>query len=214
MHDTTQRYHGISIGFHWLVAFLIIGMLVVGNYMVSLEEADPLRFWLTQWHKSFGIVTMILIVCRVIWRFTYRPPSLPGHMNTWEVRAAGTTHVLLYLLITLIPVSGWIMVSASPLELPTVIFNSIHWPHLPPFDSLPNKSDISSLFNEVHAVAGWVLIALLIAHIGAALRHQFVLRDAIAKRMSPKMPNGKCGRGCSVVEHHHSFGCSYDCLWL
>lgn len=195
MNDTTQRYHGIAIGFHWLIAILIIGMLAAGKYMVSLEESDPLRFLLTQWHKSFGIVAMVLIVCRLLWRLTHRPPPLPGHLKTWEVYAAAAAHLLLYLLIIVIPVSGWIMVSASPLELPTVIFNYIHWPHLAPFDSLPNKDEVSSFFAEIHEFAGSALILLLVAHIGAALRHQIILHDGMMNRMSPKTPDGKWAVG-------------------
>jgi len=195
MNDSTQRYHGFAIGLHWLIAILIIGMLIVGNYMVSLDESEPQRFLLTQWHKSFGIVALVLIIIRVLWRLTHRPPRLPGHLKPWEIQAAGLAHILLYLLIILIPASGWIMVSSSPLGLPTVIFNSIHWPHIAPLDALPGKAELSSLFREVHAVAGTLLILLLVAHIGAALRHQLVLHDDVMKRMSPKTPDGKWAAG-------------------
>jgi len=195
MSDSTQRYHGVAIGFHWLVAISIIGMLVVGKYMVSLDESEPLRFLLTQWHKSFGVITLVLIVLRLLWRLNHRPPRLPGHLKPWEIYASGLVHFLLYLLIILIPLSGWIMVSASPLELPTVIFNSIHWPHLAPFDRLPNKEDISAIFGEVHAIAGSVLILLLLAHVGAALRHQFVLHDEVMSRMSPKTSDSEWAAG-------------------
>ena len=195
MNDSKQRYHGFAIGLHWLIATLIIGMLVVGNYMVSLDESEPLRFLLTQWHKSFGIVALVLIFIRVLWRLTHRPPPLPGHLKPWEIQVAGLAHILLYLLIILIPVSGWIMVSTSPLDLPTVVFNSIHWPHLSPFDTLPGKAELSSLFRDVHAVAGSLLILLLAAHIGAALRHKLVLHDDVMDRMSPKTPDGKWATG-------------------
>ena len=190
MNDSLQRYHGFAVGLHWIIAILILGMLGVGKYMVSLEESEPLRFLLTQWHKTFGVTALVLIVFRMLWRLTHRPPMLPGDLKPWELRVAEITHILLYLLIILIPVSGWIMVSASPLDLPTVLFNWIHWPHLAPFDSLPNKADISGLFAEIHALAGSVMILLLVAHIGAALRHQFVLRDGVMNRMSPKTSDG------------------------
>jgi cytochrome b561 len=195
MNNSTQRYHGFAISLHWLIAILIIGMLVVGKYMVSLDKSEPLRFLLTQWHKSFGIVALVLIFIRVLWRLTHRPPRLPGHLKPWEIQVAGLAHILLYLLIILIPISGWIMVSASPLDLPTLVFNSIHWPHLAPLDTLPGKADISSLFLEVHTVAGSLLILLLVAHVGAALRHQFVLHDDVMNRMSLKMPDGKWATG-------------------
>jgi cytochrome b561 len=195
MNDSTQRYHGFAIGLHWLIAILTVGMLILGKYMTSLEESEPLRFALTQWHKSFGVVALLLILIRVFWRLTHRPPRLPGHLKPWEIKVAGFAHILLYLLIILIPVSGWIMVSSSPLGLPTVVFNSIQWPHLAPLDTLPGKAELSSLFREIHAVAGSVLILLLVAHIGAALRHRFVLRDDVMNRMSPKTPDGRWAAG-------------------
>lgn len=191
MTDPSQRYPGISIGLHWILALLILGMLAVGTYMVSLEESDPLRYSLTQWHKSFGVTALLLIVFRIVWRLTFRAPALPDHLRHWEKRAAGLTHIALYLLIVAIPLSGWIMVSASPLNLPTLLFDKIHWPHLPPFERLPNKEEIALLFGEVHAIAGYLLMLLLLAHIGAALRHRFILRDGVMERMSPKTADGR-----------------------
>ena len=187
---SSQRYHGVAIGLHWLIAVIIIGMLAVGKFMTSLDESDSLRFELTQWHKSFGVVVLMLILLRVVWRITHRPPPLPGHLKSWEVLAAGLTHVFLYALMLMIPVSGWIMVSASPLELPTVIFDSIHWPHLPPFDSITNKEQVTEIFADIHDIAATLLILLLLAHIGAALRHRFQLRDGVMERMSPKAKHG------------------------
>jgi cytochrome b561/polyisoprenoid-binding protein YceI len=195
MNDTSKRYHGIAIALHWLIAVLIIGMLAIGKLMISLDESDPQRFDLTQWHKSFGIVILALMVLRLLWRLGHRPPRLPEHMKSWEVQVAGLTHVLLYLLIFLLPISGWIMVSASPLDLSTVLFNRIPFPHLPFFDSLASKAGISALFADIHELAGSALILLLLAHIGAALRHQYVLHDDIMTRMSPKPGGGQWATG-------------------
>jgi cytochrome b561 len=108
---------------------------------------------------------------------------------------AGLTHILLYLLIFLLPISGWVMVSTSPLDLSTMLFNRIPVPHLPLFDSLANKAEISELFAEVHDLAGSALILSLLAHIGAALRHQFILRDDIMDRMTPKSDSGQWASG-------------------
>lgn len=187
---SSQRYHGIAIGLHWLIAMIIIGMLGIGKFMTSLDESDSLRFVLTQWHKSFGVVVLVLILLRVVWRLTHRPPPLPGHLKSWEVFAAGLTHGLLYALMLLIPVSGWIMVSASPLELPTLIFDGIHWPHLPLFDSITDREQVTQIFADIHEIAATLLILLLLAHIGAALRHRIQLRDGVMERMSPKTQDG------------------------
>ena len=99
MNHSAQRYNGIAISFHWIIAALILGMLALGKYMVSLGDDDPARFTLIQWHKSFGIVAMVLICCRLFWRATHKPPPPPGHLKTWENRAASTVHFLLYALI-------------------------------------------------------------------------------------------------------------------
>lgn len=191
MMDHPRRYNGTAICLHWVIAILILGMLVVGTYMVGLGESDPLRYSLTQWHKSFGVIALLLIAWRILWRFTHPAPALPDHTKPWEKQAAGVTHVALYLLIVAIPISGWIMVSASPLGLPTLLFNKIPWPHLPPFDRLPDKDEIALLFGKVHAIAGYLLMILLVAHIGAAMRHRFVLHDDVMQRMSPKAFDGR-----------------------
>ena len=190
MNENAQSYHGYAIALHWVIAALIICMLGLGVFMTGLDESEPLRFVLTQWHKSFGVVALFLILGRLAWRFTHAPPRLPSHLALWEIRAAGFTHALLYLLIVLIPLSGWIMVSASPLDLPTLIFDGIRWPHLAPFDSLPNKDQVSDLFADIHAYAAYVLMLVLAAHIGAALRHRFLVGDDVMSRMSPKSPDG------------------------
>ena len=185
-----QRYHGIAICLHWLMALLIFGMLLVGAYMVGLDDSDPLRYSLTQWHKSFGVVALLLIVWRILWRLTHSAPPMPSHLKSWEKDAANLTHIALYLVVLVIPMSGWIMVSASPLELPTLLFNKILWPHLPLFDTLPNKDGFALLFADVHTLAGYLLMLLLVAHIGAALRHHFVLRDGVMERMLPRTSDG------------------------
>ncbi len=159
--------------------------------MTGLDEPAPLRYSLTQWHKSFGVITLLLVVWRIFWRLSHPAPAMPEHLKPWEKRAAGLTHILLYLLIFVIPVSGWISVSASPLELPTLLFNKIPWPHLPPFDQLPEKGEISQLFGDVHVVATYLLIFLLCMHIAAAFRHRLLLNDGVMERMSPKTSDGR-----------------------
>ena len=195
-HDTS-RYHGVAIALHWLIALLIIALFAAGKFMTSLDVEDPLRFDLTQWHKSFGLCVLAASICRVLWRLSHRAPGLPATMPGWERLVAGFTHLLLYFLMLAIPMTGWIMVSASPLNISTLLFNLVPVPHLPPFDTLPNKVEITELFETLHELTANTMAALVLAHIAAALRHQFFLRDDIMQRMRPDW-RGSFGDGLGL----------------
>lgn len=182
---TEQRYGDVAVIFHWLIAFFIIGLLAIGKYMVSLEDNDPIRFELTQWHKSFGLTVLFLSALRLVWRLTHRPPPDPDTMPAWQQKVASAVHIILYLLLFILPVTGWIMSSASPLNIDTVLFNVITIPHLPPFPYLPNKAEIAESFHEYHELASHLLILLLLAHIGAALKHHVIDKDTVLVRMLP-----------------------------
>ncbi len=181
-----QRYGDVAVIFHWLIALLIIGLLAIGKYMASLDDNDPVRYALTQWHKSFGITVLLLSLLRLAWRFTHTPPPELKTIPNWQQRAASFAHVLLYVLMIAIPLTGWIMVSASPLNLETILFNVIEWPHLPPFDTLDNREAIAHSFHEYHELAANLLILILLAHIGAALKHHWFDKDTTLLRMLPE----------------------------
>lgn len=185
MRTSFPRYDDIAIGFHWLIALLILGLLGVGKFMTGLEPDDPLRFALTQWHKTFGITVLLLSVLRVLWRLSHRPPPDPASLPRWQKFAAHGTHLLLYGLMLVIPITGWILVSVSPLDVDTLLFDVIPWPHLPPFPDLPNREALEHDFAEYHELAGNLLILLLLAHAGAALKHHFIDKDTILVRMLP-----------------------------
>jgi len=167
-----KRYTSIAISLHWLIAILVIGLIAIGKYMNELEETDHLRFVLIQWHKSFGILVLLLVLLRIVWRITHRPPRLSSSISAWERIAASTTHLFFYLLMVVIPVSGWVMVSASPLNLATELFGAIPWPHLPLEASalLADKEAISERSVQAHHFLANGLLVLVLLHIAAALR--------------------------------------------
>jgi len=107
--NEVRRYDTTAISLHWLIAVLLIGLLALGKYMTGLEEADPLRYTLTQWHKSFGIAVLLLAVVRVIWRLIHKPPALPANTLTFERIGSHLTHLAMYVLMVVIPVSGWVI---------------------------------------------------------------------------------------------------------
>lgn len=185
MRSSLARYDDVAIGFHWLIAILVLGLLAIGKFMTGLEHDDSMRFVLTQWHKTFGITVLLLSVLRLLWRLTNRPPPDPDSLPRWQKLAAHSAHIALYILLFAIPLTGWILVSASPLDVQTLLFNVIPWPHLPPFPDLPDREAIAESFKGYHELAGNLLIVVLLAHIGAALKHHFVDRDEILVRMLP-----------------------------
>lgn len=184
-HSIVRRYSDVAVLFHWLIAFFIIGLLAIGKYMVGLEENDPMRFALTQWHKSFGLTVLLLSVLRLVWRFIHRPPPDDASIPEWQKSAAHVAHNVLYALMFILPISGWMMVSASPLNINTVLFDVITIPHLPLFDQLDNKQQVEGWLVQIHEIAGGVLILILLAHMGAALKHHFIDKDTVLVRMLP-----------------------------
>lgn len=186
MTDATQhRYTAVAIAMHWLIAFGIIGMIGLGWYMGDLEDRAQ-QYALTQLHKSLGIVILLLSAARIIWRVMNPQPPEP-EMPAWQSSAARATHIAFYVLIIAMPLTGWLMVSASTTGIPTNLFGAIPWPHIP---GLPNLStEAKEAFHVpiefAHSKLAWVAIVLLVLHVGAALKHQFVDKDGLLARMIP-----------------------------
>lgn len=181
--NSRNSYGLIAILFHWTMALLILGMLALGLYMHDLPAADPSTFQLYQLHKSFGFVVLTLAVVRLLWRVANPSPKLPDTMPTWERLAAHLGHAGLYALMFLLPMSGWLMVSASPWGIPTFVFNILNIPHLPVPAALGTAEQAEATLITLHGYIAYFLIALLIAHIGAALKHHFIARDDTLRRM-------------------------------
>ena len=181
---TPIRYNDVAVILHWMIALLLIGMLILGKYMGILEDDDPQKFVLVQLHKSFGVIALLLIIARLIWRTTYKAPAHPAHAPKWEKLAAKSTHIVLYALMLVMPISGWLMVSASPLNIDTILFNAIKWPHVPGADLL-QENELDQLFYTIHAYASGVMILIIFMHVGAALKHHIINKDDVLRRMAP-----------------------------
>lgn len=181
------RYNAVAMVIHWLTAAIVIGLLVVGNIMADLPNSDPDKLTLFNWHKSFGVTVLLLTLIRLAWRLTNKPPPLPP-MPAWEKRVAHATHWLFYGLLLVVPLLGWSMVSSSPRNIPTVLFGTFEWPHIPMLAgmALEQKKVMREVFEDLHAAAAYTMAALLVLHVGAALRHQFVMKDKTIQRMLPK----------------------------
>lgn len=182
---SARRYSAVAILLHWASALSVLVLIGLGLTMTHAALAPLRQFQLYQWHKSVGVTVLALTVLRLLWRLTHRPPPHPVGMPARERRAAAAAHHLLYLLLVGLPLTGWAVVSLSPFNIPTVLYGLVPWPHLPLAAHVPDPAAAEGLLKQVHALGAWFLAALLAVHVAAALRHHFLLRDDVLRRMLP-----------------------------
>lgn len=180
-------YGSIAIGFHWLIATLFIGMIAMGLLMTNLPKGNEWTYPLFQWHKSFGMTILALAMLRLLWRLINQQPA-PPPLSVLERGLMHLTHYGLYLAMFLMPLTGWIVVSSSPLGLPTILFGVLRLPHLGFIATSPYKSSINDWASEAHEVLAWSALTLIALHSAAALYHHFLRRDDVLKRMLASQP--------------------------
>ena len=173
----TTHYTPVAKALHWLIALLLFGLLALGFYMQDLP-LSPQKLQLYAWHKWAGVTVFLLVLVRLAWRVTHRPPPLPEHMPRVMQLAAHAGHVLLYALMIAIPLSGWLMSSAKG-------FQTVWFGVLPIPDLLDKNRELGDLLQTVHLSLNLFFVVVLIGHMGAALKHHFIDRDDVLTRMLP-----------------------------
>lgn len=176
--DRTQseRYNPGAIALHWITAVLIVVNLVLGVSMVGLPISPRKLNWYL-WHKSIGLTVFLLTSLRIAWRLV-RPHPAPVPMPAWQTRAARVSHAALYVLLFVIPVSGWIYSSATGVQV--VYLGLVPLPNL-----VPKDRALGEVLRLVHITLNSLLVAVATVHAGAALRHHIVDRDSVLARMLP-----------------------------
>ncbi len=170
------RYDHVAVALHWLLALMLAVSFSVGLYMHDLP-LTPLRLKLFNWHKWAGITILTLSALRLLWRLTHRPPpDLP--MAPWQQRAAHWTHRLLYALFFAVPLAGWAYSSAA--GFPVVVFGVLPLP-----DFVPADRALAETIKPLHGMLAWMLAALVVVHVAAAAKHQWIDRDRLLLRMMP-----------------------------
>ena len=168
-----QRYSAVAVLLHWTIALAIGFQLALGFSMPKNESG----FALFQLHKSVGITILLLSLARLAWRLTHRPPAAVE--GGFQGFLAKTVHTLLYVFMIAMPLTGWAVASTSRIEVPTLLFGVMPWPHLPISNAL------HELAEEAHKILAWTGVALIGLHVAGALRHQFFIKDGLLRRMGP-----------------------------
>jgi cytochrome b561 len=176
----TRRWSQLVVALHWLGAALVIGLIALGWLMVHGEADAARRFDLYQLHKSLGFVALALLPARLAARLATRAPPLPASTPRWERRAAALAHGALYAATLAAALSGWLVVSAAIVAIPTRFFDLFVIPDLPGVG--PAQFEAAA---TAHFLAVWLLAGVVALHVAAALKHRFVNRDVVWSSMAP-----------------------------
>jgi cytochrome b561 len=170
-------YTAIAKLFHWGMAVLIAGLLALGFVMTDME-LSPEKLQYYAWHKWAGVSVFVLVGLRLVWRVMNPPPAYPSSMSPMLKALAHLGHAALYGLMIVIPLSGWLLSSAKGVQ--TVWFGVLPLP-----DLVEKDKELGHLLHEVHEALNFLLLLLLAGHVGAALKHHWLDKDDILKRMLP-----------------------------
>jgi cytochrome b561 len=168
-------YDGVARFLHWIVVLLIAAQFVIGWTMPDVHR-DTKPMGLIAWHLGVGAALIAAMAARIVWRLTHRPP--PGTLSPAMSMISRITHFLLYAALVIVPLLGW--ANASSRGWAVRLLGVLNLPAL-----LPAGSTAGHAAGDIHSVLAWVLFALIVMHVAAALFHRFVLKDRVLQRMMP-----------------------------
>ena len=176
--ERTPRYPLTVIALHWMTAAAVVGLVVLGWWMQVIPK-DPVgpRADAYNLHKSLGLSVLLLMLLRLAWRASHRPPELPP-LPAWQAWSARAVHGLLYALMFAVAFSGYLGSATS--GFPVKFFGVL----LPAWTAA--NPALKELCSVVHLATSWMLVAAIAIHLLATLHHQWVLRDGLLCRMWPR----------------------------
>lgn len=177
-----KRYNAVAAGLHWLVAILLFMQIYVGWTFGDMERGAARDLWF-DWHKTLGLVILALSLVRLGWRIANPPPALPAEMPRWERIGARLSHSAFYVILIGFPLTGWAAISTGRAALTsdvTSLIGGLSWPLIP---GLPHA--LHEPMEDLHGLLVKVIYALVVLHVSAALKHQFVDKGRMAGRMWP-----------------------------
>jgi cytochrome b561/polyisoprenoid-binding protein YceI len=192
MTTTTQRYSSVAILLHWLIAAAMIFMIILG-WRMGDQARGPSTFAIFQLHKSLGISILLLSLLRILWRLAKPPLAYSQPLGRWESRLSHLVHVGFYAAMFVLPLSGWLLVSTSKIQVPTLLFGTIPWPDLPGFSGMTDviRHGWHERGEAVHGLMAKLLTyGLIPLHLAGVVKHQLMSKDDIAGRMIPGVKPG------------------------
>jgi cytochrome b561 len=180
MAEPRNRYSVVSLVLHWVIAVAVLTQVL----LVTAHEATegPISREFINLHKSVGLTILVLTLARIGWRLANPAIALPAEMPRWQKLLARVTHVLFYVALIAMPLTGWLASSAAARDI--VWFGLFDWPLLP----VSGGRDAARGFMEIHGLVVKGLYVLIGLHVLGALKHQFINRDNVLHRMIPVIP--------------------------
>jgi cytochrome b561 len=175
------RWNAPLIALHWLAGALILELIAHGWVMLHAGLSAATVFDLYQSHKAIGFIVLALTAARLVLRFSRKAPPKPVAAR-WENALARIVQAALYALTIAAIASGWLVVSTSPVPIPTRFFDLFVVPDIARPD--PALFPAATL---AHEVAAWSIAGLVALHVAGALKHHFVDRDDVLTRMLPRL---------------------------
>ena len=183
--DAVLRYSNATVAFHWITVALVLFQAYLG-FRFGWSEPGPDRDYVFLWHKTVGVVILLLTLARLAYRLKNPPPPFPPELRAWERILAVWNHRLFYTLLIAMPIVGFIAVSGYANGPTTPLLGGIEVPVVPGV-----SRETGDLAGEAHEISAFLLVALILVHAGAALKHQFVERWRGAARMRPFKSQGE-----------------------
>lgn len=173
------KYAQLTRFLHWIVAIMVIATIPIGVIMLQEGLARPTQNLLFILHKNGGVILLLLVVLRIVWRLVVPAPPMPAHIPGWQARIAKTVQFGMYTMLLVMAVSGYVRVRAGgfPIEMLDPL-------GLPGF--VPRSDDLAATAKAIHANARFLLVGLILLHVGAGMKH-LLARDGVFGRIWPPL---------------------------